>query len=50
MSTTYTAEQYNQEFNAKRLQNYEIPKPVLAKVTFALKLKLKMKKILINYL
>lgn len=32
MSTTYHCEQYNQEFSAKRLQNYEIPKPCLAKV------------------
>lgn len=32
MSTHYTAAQYDQEFNPKRLQMYEIPKPCLSKV------------------
>jgi hypothetical protein len=31
MSTNYSANQYNQEFSSKRLQMYEIPKPILAK-------------------
>lgn len=31
MSTNYSANQYNQEFNSKRLQMYEIPKIELAK-------------------
>ena len=32
MATHYTAEQYDQEFNPKRLQMYEIAKPCLSKV------------------
>ena len=32
MSTNYTAEQYNQEFNPKRMQMYQLPKYQLSKV------------------
>jgi hypothetical protein len=35
MSISFSAEQYDQEFAAKRLGMYEIPKNQLSKVSFA---------------